>query len=130
MVDPDIVVEGLVRRGQLVTMDVLQAQERGYADGVAPDLEALLVALGLDANPRVDVTPALAERLVRVLTSGLVAGLLLTVGIWLLVGDVLGGGGLGLGAALGAIAFKIYREQKESKPKSSDSAPIMEMPQP
>jgi len=35
-----------------------------------------------------------------------------------------------LGAALGAIAFKIYREQKESKPKSSDSAPIMEMPQP
>jgi len=108
MVDPDIVVEGLVRRGQLVTMDVLQAQERGYADGVAPDLEALLVALGLDANPRVDVTPALAERLVRVLTSGLVAGLLLTVGIWLLVGDVLGGGGLGLGAALGATAIATF----------------------
>jgi membrane-bound ClpP family serine protease len=43
-----------------------------------------------------------------VLTSGLVAGLLLTVGIWLLVGDVLGGGGLGLGAALGASAIGLF----------------------
>ena len=44
----------------------------------------------------------------RVLTSGVVAGLLLTVGIWLLVGDVLGGGGLGLGAALGGTAIATF----------------------
>jgi membrane-bound serine protease (ClpP class) len=108
MVDPQIVVEGLVRPGELVTMDVAQAQERGYADGVAADLDALLVALGLDDRERVDVVPALAERLVRILTSGIVAGLLLTVGIWLLVGDVLGGGGLGLGAALGSVAIATF----------------------
>lgn len=108
MVDPAVVVEGLVGSDQLVTMDVAQATERGYADGVAADLDALLVALGLDANPRVDVTAALAERLVRVLTSGLVAGLLLTVGIWLLVGDVLGGGGVGLGAITGASAIGLF----------------------
>jgi membrane-bound serine protease (ClpP class) len=108
MVDPEIIVEGLVRRGELVTMDVAQARERGYADGVVADLDALLVALGLDDRTRVDVVPALAERLVRVLTSGIVAGLLLTVGIWLLVGDVLGGGGLGLGAALGAAAIATF----------------------
>jgi membrane-bound serine protease (ClpP class) len=108
MVDPAIVVEGLIGRGKLLTMDVAQATERGYADGIAVDLEALLVALDLDSNPRVDVEPALAERLVRVLTSGLVAGLLLTVGIWLLVGDVLGGGGVGLGAALGASSIGLF----------------------
>lgn len=108
MVDPDLVVEGLVGRGTLLTMDVEQAVERGYADGVAADLDALLVAIGLDGAPRVDVLPAVAERLVRVLTSGLVAGLLLTVGIWLLVGDVLGGGGLGLGAALGSLAIATF----------------------
>jgi len=108
MVDPAIVVEGLVGRGQLVTMDVAQAVERGYADGIADDLDALLVALDLDGRTRVDVTPALAERLVRVLTSGIVAGLLLTVGIWLLVGDVLGGGGLGLGAALGSLSIATF----------------------
>ena len=108
MVDPAIVVEGLIGRGQLLTLDVAQATEQGYADGIAVDLDALLVALDLDGNPRVDVEPALAERLVRVLTSGLVAGLLLTVGIWLLVGDVLGGGGVGLGAALGASAIGLF----------------------
>jgi membrane-bound serine protease (ClpP class) len=108
MVDPAIVVEGLVGRGELVTIDVSQARERGYADGVADDLDALLVALELDGRTRVDVTPALAERLVRVLTSGIVAGLLLTVGIWLLVGDVLGGGGLGLGAALGSLSIATF----------------------
>jgi len=108
MVDPAVVVEGLVRRGELLTMDVAQATERGYADGIAADLDALLVALGLDDATRVDVVPALAERLVRVLTSGIVAGLLLTVGIWLLVGDVLGGGGLGLGAALGALSIATF----------------------
>jgi len=108
MVDASLEVEGLVGAGQLLTLDVAQAQRVGYADGVAADLGALLVALDLDAAPRVDVSPALAERLVRVLTSGLVAGLLLTVGIWLLVGDVLGGGGLGLGAALGAAAIATF----------------------
>jgi len=108
MVDPAVVVEGLAGRGRLVTMDVAQAQQFGYADGIAADLDALLVALELDAAPRVDVVPALAERLVRILTSSIVAGLLLTVGIWLLVGDVLGGGGLGLGAALGATAIATF----------------------
>jgi membrane-bound serine protease (ClpP class) len=108
MVDPSIVVEGLVGRDQLVTMDVAQAQAFGYADGVVEGLEGLISALGFAELDRVEVTPALAERLVRILTSGIVAGLLLTVGIWLLVGDVLGGGGLGLGAALGATAISVF----------------------
>ena len=108
MVDPAVVVEGLAEAGQLVTMDVAQAQEFGYADGVVEGLDGLLAALGLEDAERVVVAPALAERLVRVLTSGIVAGLLLTVGIWLLVGDVLGGGGLGLGALLGATAISVF----------------------
>jgi len=108
MVDPAVVVEGLVGRDQLVTMDVGQAQAFGYADGVVEGLDGLLEALGLAELTRVDVTPALAERLVRVLTSGVIAGLLLTVGIWLLVGDVLGGGGVGLGAALGATSIAVF----------------------
>ncbi len=108
MVDPAVIVEGLVGPGELATLDVGQALEQGYADGVVADLPALLVELGLADAPRVDVTPALAERLVRVLTGGIVAGLLLTVGIWLLVGDVLGGGGVGLGATLGSLAIATF----------------------
>lgn len=108
MVDPAVAVAGLVDAGSLATLDVAQAETFGYADGVAADLDALLVALGLADAPRVDVAPALAERLVRFLTSSLVAGLLLSVGLWLLVGDVLGGGGLGLGAILGGAAIATF----------------------
>jgi membrane-bound serine protease (ClpP class) len=108
MVDAELVVDGLVRAGELLTLDVAQAQRVGYADGVDVDLAALLASLGLGDREVVEVRPALAERLVRVLTSGIVAGLLLTVGIWLLVGDVLGGGGLGLGAALGSVAIATF----------------------
>ncbi len=108
MVDPAIVVEGLAGRDQLVTMDVAQAQAFGYADGVVEGLDGLLDALGFAALTRVEVVPALAEQLVRILTSGIVSGLLLTVGIWLLVGDVLGGGGVGLGAILGATSIAVF----------------------
>jgi len=108
MVDPALVVDGLVRRGELLTLDVDQARAAGYGDGLAADLSALIAALDLDGRDVVQVTPALAERLVRVLTSSIVAGLLLTVGIWLLVGDVLGGGGIGLGAALGSVAIATF----------------------
>lgn len=108
MVDASLAVEGLVRRGELLTLDVEQARRVGYADGVDIDLTALLTSLGLAERELIEVRPALAERLVRVLTSGIVAGLLLTVGIWLLVGDVLRGGGLGLGAALGSAAIATF----------------------
>jgi membrane-bound serine protease (ClpP class) len=108
MVDATIAVEGLVRRGELLTLDVAQAQRVGYADGVDADLAALLASIGLGDREIMEVRPALAERLVRVLTSGIVAGLLLTVGIWLLVGDVLGGGGLGLGAAIGSLSIATF----------------------
>ena len=108
MVDPDVAVDGLVAAGTLATLDVTQARTFGYADGVAADLEELLAGLGLADAPRVDVDPALAERLVRFLTSSVVAGLLLSVGLWLLVGDVLGGGGLGLGAVLGGGAIATF----------------------
>lgn len=108
MVDPAVAVEGLVPAGSLATLDVGQAEAFGYADGVAEDVDALLDALGLAEARRVDVTPAVAERLVRFLTSSLVAGLLLSVGLWLLVGDVLGGGGLGLGALLGGAAIATF----------------------
>jgi membrane-bound serine protease (ClpP class) len=108
MVDPAVAVDGLVAAGSLLTLDLAQAQAFGYADGIAADVPALLAALDLADREVVRVVPALAERLVRVLTSGIVAGLLLSVGIWLLVGDVLGGGGLGLGALLGSLAIATF----------------------
>ncbi|MFO7779186.1 MAG: NfeD family protein [Nitriliruptoraceae bacterium] len=100
MVDPAVEIEGLVDDGQLLTLDDRQMLEVGYADSVVGSRDELLADLDLTDGQVVEVAPTLAERLVRLLTSSLLAPLLLSVGVWLLVGDLLSGG-VGIGAAIG-----------------------------
>jgi membrane-bound serine protease (ClpP class) len=100
MVDAGIAIPGLTEAGSLLTLTVSEAQRTGYADGVAADLPSLLTALGLEEHPlvRIDATPA--ERLVRFITNPVIASLLITLGVLLLLGDLLSGG-VGVGAAAG-----------------------------
>ena len=107
MVDPAIEVEGLVASGELVTLDDRQLLEVGYADSVVASRAALLEDLGLADLPVVEVEPSLAERLVRLLTGSIVAPLLLTLGVWLLVGDLLSGG-VGIGASVGVVLLGAF----------------------
>ncbi|MEX2550705.1 MAG: NfeD family protein [Nitriliruptoraceae bacterium] len=101
MVDPDVAIDGLVGPGELLTLDDRQMAEVGYADGSATEIGSLLTELGLEDRPREERSPSLAEGVVRFLTSAIVAPLLLTAGVWLLIGDLLSGG-VGIGAAAGA----------------------------
>jgi membrane-bound serine protease (ClpP class) len=107
MVDPEIEIEGLVAEGELLTLDDRQMLEVGYADSVVDSRDQLLAELGLADRPVVEVEPSLAERLVRLLTSSLLAPLLLTVGVWLLVGDLLSGG-VGIGASVGLVLLGAF----------------------
>lgn len=107
MVDPEVAIEGLVDEGQLLTLDDRQMLDVGYADSVVGSRDELLAALDLGDQPIVEVAPSLAERLVRVLTSTLVAPLLLSLGVWLLVGDLLSGG-VGIGAAIGGVLLAAF----------------------
>jgi membrane-bound serine protease (ClpP class) len=100
MVDPEVEVEGLVERGQLLTLTTSEAVDVGYAEGVVADRAALLAELGLDAREQVETSPSLAEQLVRLITGPVVASLLLTVGMLALIADLLSGG-LGLGVVVG-----------------------------
>lgn len=107
MVDPELEVEGLVAAGELLTLDDRQMLEVGYADGTARSLDDLLAQLGLDGLEVREEAPSLAERLVRFLTGSLIAPLLLSVGIWLIVGDLLSGG-VGIGASVGAVLLGAF----------------------
>jgi membrane-bound serine protease (ClpP class) len=107
MVDADVEVDGLVAAGELLTLDDRQMLAVGYADGTARDLDDLLVQLGLDELEVIEEAPSLAERLVRFLTGSLIAPLLLSIGVWLLVGDLLSGG-VGIGAAVGAVLLGAF----------------------
>lgn len=101
MVDPDVEIPGLVESGELLTLSEPEAVERGYADAVVADLDASLEAAGLADAEVVLTEPSPVESLVRFLTNPVVASLLLTVGIWLIIGDVLVGG-VGFTALAGA----------------------------
>ncbi len=89
MVDPAVEIDGLVERGQLLTLTTTEATAWGYADGVVANRAELLTAAGLAAAPVVETSPSLAERVVRFLTDPIVASLLITVALLLIVGDFL-----------------------------------------
>lgn len=107
MVDPAVAIDGLVAEGELLTLDDRQMLEIGYADSVTGSRAELLADLDLAEQPIVEAAPSLAERLVRVLTSSLLAPLLLSIGVWLLVGDLLSGG-VGIGAAIGVVLLGAF----------------------
>lgn len=87
MVDPDVSIDGLVARGELLTLTTNEALANGYAQGKAADRAALLTASGLTNRPIVETSPGLAERVVRFTTSPIVASLLLILALLLIVGD-------------------------------------------
>ncbi|MGE3833947.1 MAG: nodulation protein NfeD [Acidimicrobiia bacterium] len=107
MVDPDVVVDGLVEEGELLTLTVSDAQTFGYTDGVVSNRDALLDELGLADLEVVETSPSLAEQLVRIITNPILASLLLTIGLLALIAD-LAGGGIGIGAVLGAGALATF----------------------
>lgn len=101
MVDPDTEIEGLVEAGDLLTLTTAQALEWGYAEGTAETRADALELAGFGDATVVEHSPGLAERFVRVLSDPVIASLLFSIGVLLIIGDLLVGG-VGLVAASGA----------------------------
>ena len=100
MVDPDVTIDGLVTRGELLTLTTNEAETWGYADGVVVDRAALLATTGLAGYPVADTAPSVAERAVRFVTDPVVASLLIALGVLLIIGDSLVEG-FGVAGAVG-----------------------------
>lgn len=93
MVDPEVSIDGLAGPGQLLTLTTTDARARGYADAVVANRQELLQAAGLTGVAVQETAPALAEQVVRLITNPIVASLMMTLGLLLVVGDLVGGGG-------------------------------------
>jgi membrane-bound serine protease (ClpP class) len=107
MVDPAVEIEGVVDRGELLTLTAAEALEIGYADGTATGLTDLLTQLELDDRAIETASISLAERLARLVSNPLVSSLLLAAGVLLLIGDLLSGG-VGVGAAVGVALLAVF----------------------
>jgi membrane-bound serine protease (ClpP class) len=90
-----------------LTLTAGDAQQWGYADGLANDRAAVLVSAGLAGARVVETAPGPAERLVRFLTNPLVASLLISFGLLLLLADLFTSG-FGVVGAIGAALLAVF----------------------
>jgi membrane-bound serine protease (ClpP class) len=81
MVDREVVIEGIVEEGKLLTLDTAQAIKLGIADAKADDTEGVLEALGLESPSIVRSQLNWGEEIARWLTEPTVSGLLLSIGM-------------------------------------------------
>ena len=81
MVDAEVVIDGIVEQGKLLTLDTDQAIKLGMADGRFDDLDAVLEALTLESPDLVSSELNWGEEIARWLTEPTISGLLLSVGM-------------------------------------------------
>ena len=106
MVDENLGVEGLVPRGQLVTLSTSEALRVGYAKAQVESETDLLSRLGLAAAPVIIIEDNWAERIVRILTNPIVSPLLLSVGVLAILAEVKAGThGVGLVVGMSSLGL-------------------------
>ena len=106
MVDPEIEIEGLTKKGEPLTLSAEEAVKTGIADFKAGSLEEAVRAAGMDpALERVE--PGTRVRVARFLTQSTVAGLLLAVGVLGLLVEA-ASPGFGLAGFVGLAALGLY----------------------
>lgn len=81
MVDREVVIEGVVEEGKLLTLDTAQAIKLGMADAKAEDVDGVLETLGLESPAIVRSKLNWGEEIARWLTEPTVSGLLLSIGM-------------------------------------------------
>lgn len=111
MVDADLEVPGLIDKGKLLTLDGKQALAWGVANIAAASLDEAIATLGYGSDQRAfEVEPvrwSWAEKLAAFLSSAVVSGLLMSIGmLGLMIGLYTGGNPLPL--AMGGICLGLF----------------------
>ena len=106
MVDEDVVIEGVVEAGKLLTLTTEEAVELGYAEEVE-DLDALFADLGYSGARVVTTEVNWAERIVRFLSHPVVSPFLLSLGFLGLLAEIKTPT-FGMAGAAGLIALALF----------------------
>jgi membrane-bound serine protease (ClpP class) len=107
MVDPDVVIDGLIEAGKLLTMTTDEALAHGVADARADDIAGALAALSRAGAQIHSAQMNWAERTVRFLTQPVLASVLMTLGMLGLAVE-LRTPGLGLPGLIGALSLGVF----------------------
>lgn len=107
MVDENVEIPGVVRKGQLLTLSTNEAVRLKFAKAQVADQAAFLAAIGHPGAQVVTTEPNWAERIVRFLTNPLVAPMLLSLGILGLVFEIKTGA-FGIGGLLSLVSLALF----------------------
>jgi len=95
MVDGDVEIEGVNKKGKVLTLTTEEAKRLGISDHTVPDLDELLASIGLPGRTAEKPGITWAERVARFLTDPTVSSLLMTLGfLGILIEFYTGGHGL------------------------------------
>ncbi len=107
MVDPSVYIEGIIDTGKVLTFTTDEAIEWGYCEGKAESVSEIFSINGIDEYSIVEFKPTLIDKLIGLLTSPVVSGLLIMV----IVGGIyfeLQTPGIGFPLAIAVIGAVLY----------------------
>jgi membrane-bound serine protease (ClpP class) len=107
MVDPSVYIEGIIDTGKVLTFTADEAIEWGYCEGKAESVSEIFSINGIDEYSIVEFKPTLIDKLIGLLTSPVVSGLLIMV----IVGGIyfeLQTPGIGFPLTIAVIAAVLY----------------------
>ncbi|MHC1732518.1 MAG: nodulation protein NfeD [Bacteroidales bacterium] len=107
MVDPSIVLEGIVDTGQVLTLTTLEAIKYGFCEGEAETVEEVLESAGIKEYTIRELKLTLVDKIIMLLVNPVVSGLL----IMLIIGGIyfeLQSPGVGFPLAAAGFAALLY----------------------
>jgi len=109
MVDANVVIPGITKKGDLITLNTNQALKYKMIDGVAETRDDVLTSIGLtEANTTIlEIEPQLAERIARFATNPVIIPILLILGLGGIVIELIIPG-FGFPGLIGIFSFGLY----------------------
>ncbi len=107
MVDPSIVLEGIVDTGQVLTLTALEAIDYGFCEGQAETVDEVMQSAGIKEYVIKELKLTLVDRIIMLLVNPVVSGLL----IMLIIGGIyfeLQSPGVGFPLAAAIFAAVLY----------------------
>jgi membrane-bound serine protease (ClpP class) len=79
-VDPEVVIPGLKKKGQILSLNPQQARDHGYADAIEATQDGALAFAGFSGARLTVLQPTWGEQIAEFVAQPAVSGLLLTIG--------------------------------------------------
>jgi len=80
MVDPNVVIPGLKKKGEILSLTPSEAIAHHFIDGVSSTDEGALALAGIKDAPLVSYAPTLGEQIAQWASDPIISGLLLSIG--------------------------------------------------